>query len=105
MNVGGGRGQTAPNRTRPGRWERRSVWCGRPQCARPGLRAESPSSPNRSMQISVIDGLNLSFLLLLSALAIYSTTPYARQLAIVYPALLVWLLLSFRWHHRSLAGP
>ncbi len=60
-------------------------------------------SPNRSMRVSVIDGLNLSFLVLVSALATCSWTPYAVPLAIVYPALLLWLLWTFRWHDRRLA--
>ena len=60
-------------------------------------------SPNRAMRVSVIDGLNLSFLVLVSALATCSWTPYAVPLAIVYPALLVWLLWTFRWHDRRLA--
>lgn len=55
------------------------------------------------MRISVIDGLNLSFLVLVSALATCSATPYALPLAIVYPALLAWLLLNFCWHDRRLA--
>jgi len=61
-----------------------------------------PSSPNRSMRVSLIDGLNLSFLGLVSAFAILSATPYAVPLAIVYPGLLLWLLLTFRWHDRQL---
>jgi len=60
-------------------------------------------SPNRAMRVSVIDGLNLSFLVLVSALATCSWTPYAVPLAIVYPALLLWLLWTFRWHDRRLA--
>ena len=48
--------------------------------------------------MSVIDGLNLSFLGLVSVLAILSATPYAVPLAIVYPALLLWPLLTLRWH-------
>lgn len=60
-------------------------------------------SPNRSMRVSVIDGLNLSFLVVVSALATCSSTPYAVPLAIVYPALLLWLLWTFRWHDRRLA--
>jgi hypothetical protein len=52
------------------------------------------------MRVSVIDSLNLSFLGLVSALAIWSAAPYAVPLAIVYPALLLWLLLTFRWHGR-----
>lgn len=55
------------------------------------------------MRISVIDGLNLSFLVLVSAFATFSATPYAVPLAIVYPALLVWLLLNFRWHGQCMA--
>lgn len=60
-------------------------------------------SPNRSMRVSVIDGLNLSFLVVVSTLATCSSTPYAVPLAIVYPALLLWLLWTFRWHDRRLA--
>jgi membrane-associated phospholipid phosphatase len=59
-----------------------------------------PSKPTRSMRVSVIDGLNLSFLGLVSVLATFSATPYAVPLAIVYPALLLWLLLTLRWHDR-----
>lgn len=66
--------------------------------ARP--RGVLPSKPTRSMRVSVIDGLNLSFLGLVSVLAILSATPYAVALAIVYPALLLWLLLTLRWHDR-----
>src|SRR5262245_27849465 len=55
------------------------------------------------MRVSVIDGLNLSFLGLVSALASLSATPYAVPLAIVYPALLLWLLCTFRWHDRRMA--
>jgi membrane-associated phospholipid phosphatase len=66
--------------------------------ARP--RGVLPSKPTRSMRVSAIDGLNLSFLGLVSVLAILSATPYAVALAIVYPALLLWLLLTLRWHDR-----
>jgi membrane-associated phospholipid phosphatase len=55
------------------------------------------------MRISVIEGLSLSFLVLASAFATFSATPYAVPLAIVYPALLVWLLVSFRWRDRRMA--
>jgi hypothetical protein len=55
------------------------------------------------MRVSVIDGLNLSFLGLVSAFAMLSATPYTVPLAIVYPALLLWLLLTLRWHDRWLA--
>lgn len=55
------------------------------------------------MRVSVIDGLNLSFLGLVSAFATFSATPYAVPLAIVYPALLLCLLVTFRWHDWRLA--
>ena len=55
------------------------------------------------MRVSVIDGLNLAFLGLVSAFAALSATPYAVPLALVYPALLLWLLLTIRWHDRRLA--
>lgn len=55
------------------------------------------------MRVSVIDGLNLAFLGLVSAFAVLSATPYAVPLALVYPALLLWLLLTIRWHDRRLA--
>jgi membrane-associated phospholipid phosphatase len=55
------------------------------------------------MRVSVIDGLNLSFLGLVSGFALLSATPYAVSLAIVYPAMLLCLLLTFRWHDRWLA--
>jgi hypothetical protein len=65
----------------------------------PGRRACCRQS---SMRVSAIDGLNLSFLGLVSVLAILSAMPYAVPLAI-HPALLLWLLLTLRWHDRWLA--
>src|SRR5262245_26899850 len=56
-----------------------------------------------SMRVSVIDGLNLTFLGLVSVFASLSATPYAVLLALVYTALLLWLLLTLRWHDRRFA--
>ena len=52
------------------------------------------------MRISAVDALNLSMLGIASMFAVFSATPFALPLWVIYPAMLALLLLSCRWHRR-----